>query len=389
LGPRHACSRGAGEPVLRRLKLSVLALARASGLLRMAAGSAWRRDQLLILCYHGISIADEHEFAPGLFMTADRFEQRLDQLRRGGYNVLTLGDALTQLYAGTLPSRSVVITFDDGNSDFHRRAWPLLTAYGMPATVYLTTFYCEHSLAVFPLALGYVFWKGRGHRAEVALPGGRPLAIDAASAEGRRRAEAALLAAAQATGMSAYEKDTLVATVAAALGVDYQSIREQRLFQIMNPDEVREVAAGGADVQLHTHRHRSPLDEGRYRVEISANAQRIEAITGVAPAHFCYPSGTHRPQFERWLDAEGVLSATTCEPGIATRASNPLRLPRLLDHSTLTDTEFEAWLSGLGALMPHRPIGNQDVDREGRLVIAVEDEHHVLPPATRDRTARR
>jgi acetyltransferase-like isoleucine patch superfamily enzyme len=241
--------------------------------------------------------------------------------------------------------------------------------YGLPATVYLTTYYCERNLPVFPLILSYLLWKGRGNRAQVELPSGESILIDATSAERRRRAELMLLARARDDDMSALEKDNLARNVANALGIDYDDLSERRLLHIMNPDEVRELAAHGVDFQLHTHRHRSPLDEERYRAELTVNRARIAAMTGTIPRHFCYPSGTQKPEFEQWLGAEGVVSATTCESGIATRASHCLRLPRLLDHSTITDVEFDAWLCGLGALLPKRPIGTQDVDRDGNLVI--------------------
>lgn len=356
--------------MLRGLKLSLLHASRACGLFRLASRGRRRSEQLLILCYHGISIDDEHEWAPGLFMPAELFESRLEQIRRGGYRVLALSDALTCLYAGTLPPRSVVITFDDGNFDFYARAWPLLEKYDCPATVYLTTYYCEHNVAVFPLALSYVLWKSRQARAELHLSPTRSFAVDTRSPEARRRTEAALLAYALDEGLSAREKDELACSVADVLDVDFDSIRERRMLHIMNPREVRTLASRGVDFQLHTHRHRSPLDEIRYRAELQSNRERIESMTGTTANHFCYPSGTNKTQFEEWLDAEGVLSATTCQPGMASRASHRLHLPRLLDHSTLTSVEFDAWLSGIGARLPHRAIGSQDVDRDGRLVIA-------------------
>jgi peptidoglycan/xylan/chitin deacetylase (PgdA/CDA1 family) len=312
---------------------------------------------------------DEHEWAPGLFMSADIFESRLERLRRGGYTVLPLGQAVARLRAGTLPPRSVAITFDDGTVDFYRKAWPLLQQYGVPATVYLTTYYCERNLPVFPLVLSFLLWKGRGTQARIELPSGEIMLVDATTDESRRLTEVMLLGLAHDEEMSALEKDNLARTVALALGIDYDDLSQRRLLHIMNPDEVRELAAHGVDFQLHTHRHRSPLDEERYRAELALNGARITAMTGTIPRHFCYPSGTHKPQFEQWLGAEGIVSATTCEPGLATRASHSLRLPRLLDHSTITDVEFDAWLCGLGALLPHRPIGTTDVDHDGRLVI--------------------
>ena len=54
----------------------------------------WRRERLLILCYHGLSIADEHLWNHGLYMDAATFRRRLEILRDGHYNVLPLQEAL-------------------------------------------------------------------------------------------------------------------------------------------------------------------------------------------------------------------------------------------------------------------------------------------------------
>ena len=40
--------------------------------------------------------------------------------------------------------------------------------------------------------------------------------------------------------------------------------------------------------------------------------------------------------------------------GFATPESEPLLLPRMLDVSSLSDVEFEAWLSGVAAVVPRR-----------------------------------
>ncbi len=355
--------------MLRPLKLSLLNVSRAAGAFRLVRNTRWRGEHLLIVCYHGISIDDEHEWRPGLYMTPEALASRLELLRRRRCAVLPLGEAVRRLYDGTLPPRSVALTFDDGNFDFYSRVLPLLKAYEFPATVYLTTYYCDTNLPVFPLVVSYLLWKRQGLELSFPLSSHREVRLDTRSADGRRRAEQTIVRFAHDGRMSAKEKDALAERLADIVNVDYAELKRKRLMHIMNPDEVREVAAAGVDIQLHTHRHRSPPDAERYRAEIATNRERIVALTGETPRHFCYPSGVWMPRFSTWLGEEEILSATTCEPGIASARLNRFRLPRLLDHSDMTPIEFDAWLSGLGALLPRRPVESNAVDADGRPLI--------------------
>src|SRR5205823_15076841 len=63
--------------------------------------------------------SDEHEWAPALFVTPAFLRRRFEILRDSGYVVLPLGEAVRTMRRGTLPPRSVVLTFDDG---FHNRS---------------------------------------------------------------------------------------------------------------------------------------------------------------------------------------------------------------------------------------------------------------------------
>ena len=118
--------------------------------------------------------------------------------------------------------------------------------------------------------------------------------------------------------------------------------------------KARELSERGVDVQLHTHRHRTPLDRNLFQREIEDNRRCINEITGKEPAHFCYPSGVYARRFLPWLDEAGIKSATTCEVGFASRASHPLLLPRFLDNNTMAPIEFEAWLTGVSLALPRR-----------------------------------
>src|ERR1700676_4709442 len=97
--------------MLRPVRRAALHLLRSAGVFRLVGDSEWRKNRLLILCYHGISRNDEHLWRPSLYMQPEVLRQRLEILKRGNYNVVPLGEGLQRLQAGNLPSRSVAITF--------------------------------------------------------------------------------------------------------------------------------------------------------------------------------------------------------------------------------------------------------------------------------------
>src|SRR5712691_11022137 len=66
------------------------------------------------------------------------------------------------------------------------------------------------------------------------------------------------------------------------------------------------------------------------------------------------PSGFYCQQFLPWLKAEGVISATTCDTGLATYRSDALLLPRFIDTTGRSGLEFESWLTGVGDLLAIR-----------------------------------
>ena len=321
---------------------------RVSALLRE---SAWRRGRLLILCYHGVSLEDEHLWNSSLYMPAALFRQRLEMVRAFGAAVLPLEEAIPRMQDGTLPSRSVAITFDDGLYDFYRAAHPILREFGYPATVYFTTYYSDFPRPVFDVACSYLLWKASGRRLEWSGLPASPLVLDD---PGRQSAVQAILSHARHNRFSAKQKDDLLAELAARLNLDYEDFRARRILQLMQPAEAAELARSGVDLQLHTHRHRLSMRREVFLREIDDNRQRVAALSGRPARHFCYPGGVHRAEFLGWLRERSILSATTCELGLASRAQDPLLLPRLVDTSGLTPHEFRSWLSGLAALLPHR-----------------------------------
>jgi peptidoglycan/xylan/chitin deacetylase (PgdA/CDA1 family) len=336
---------------LRRAALTTLKSCGAFGVIK---ASAWRRQRLLILCYHGIALEDEDQWRPFLFLSPQLLERRLEILQKGKYNVLPLAEALQRLYRKDLPPHSVALTFDDGTYDFYRQAFPRLKQHGFPVTVYLTTYYSELQRPVFSLICSYMLWKARNlGRVELREFGvENPASLD--SAESREAAVSQIVLWADQQDINGEQKDQIAASLAQRLGIDYEELRGKRILQLMNRGEVAELAAQGVDFQLHTHRHRTPLSEELFRREIRDNRAHIAGMISGERKHFCYPSGAYRPEFLEWLSKDGIISATTCDTGLATAESNPLLLPRFVDTIGRSDLEFESWMNGIGHFLSRR-----------------------------------
>ena len=339
--------------MLKSAKRGALHALNRLGVFPRVRDSTWRRAQLLILCYHGIALDDEHKWDSSLYMSAQDFESRLRLIEQGGHTVLPLGLALDRLYSNTLPERSVAITFDDGTYDFMRQAYPLLQKYGFPATVYLTTYYCENNRPVFPGFCSYLLWKARDTVIDAAPITGETERWDLRTESGRARAQRSMLRFADESQLGTPGKTELLEQLAGALGLDYAALVATRVVHILTPNEVSVLARNGVDFQLHTHRHRTPIDQQLFRKEIEDNRRSL-SDAGQRALHFCYPSGVYWQEFLPWLRTEKVLSATTCDAGLASVESNPLLLPRLVDTSARTPIEFEGWLTGVGALLAFR-----------------------------------
>lgn len=328
--------------------------AKAAGLFDVVQKSSWRRERLLILAYHGISIEDEHVWDPELFMTPGLFRQRMETLREWGCTVLPLGEALDRLYAGDLPPNSVVLTFDDGFYDFYQQALPILKEFNFPATLYLTTYHVENNRPVKDAIFSYLLWKARDRRLDLKPVIGIEGVFDLSNADEKQTALETLISFVRQEGQPPAEKELISRKLADQLGINYDYLLEKRLFNLLTPEEVRLLAGEGIDIQLHTHRHRTPLNRELFYREINDNRDSIERMTGRRATHFCYPSGIFDEAFFPWLQDLGVVSATTCDPGLSSRDSSRLQLPRLVDTMPLSRIEFEGWLTGAAAALPKR-----------------------------------
>lgn len=352
----------ASTTLRRPLRRVVLTTLKHTGVFDLVKNSHWRQQRLLILCYHGIALADENQWRPYLYISAEQLDRRLRLLQKDQYTVLPLGEALERLYRKDLPPRSVAITFDDGGYDFAQQAFPRLKERGFPATVYLTSYYAEARRPIFNLICSYMIWKARDRGSVDLREFGASQTADVGSARRQETADQ-VVAWAERQNLSGEKKDQVASRLASRLGIDYEALRASRILQILNRQEVEHLAQAGVDFQLHTHRHRTPSEEQVFRTEVRENRSWISSATGASANHFCYPSGIYRNEFLPWLRSEQIISATTCDTGFATAECEPLLLPRLVDTTGRTDLDFESWICGVAQLLSGngaRPAYPQD-----------------------------
>lgn len=108
-------------------------------------------DHAAILLYHHVS----NSTPSGTSVSPAVFRQHLDSLSTGGYSVLSLSHILETLASGgSLPDKTVAITFDDAYRSVLDAAAPLLRKHGWPFTVFVSTQAIDEGYR------DYLTWKG-------------------------------------------------------------------------------------------------------------------------------------------------------------------------------------------------------------------------------------
>lgn len=99
-----------------------------------------------ILMYHELG-----ENASSLYVRDSEFKEQMAYLKENNYRVVTLSQAYRMLKNSEPMDKTVVITFDDGYKTFYEKAWPVLSEYKFPATVFV--------IANFSTYPNYLSWE--------------------------------------------------------------------------------------------------------------------------------------------------------------------------------------------------------------------------------------
>jgi len=104
------------------------------------AAPAVAQVKLPIIMYHQINntLDPEDRYATSLTVSVNSFESQLQFLKVNGYQTVGFENLYGAMYENVpLPSKSVILTFDDGYADNYASAYPLLKNYGFKATFFV------------------------------------------------------------------------------------------------------------------------------------------------------------------------------------------------------------------------------------------------------------
>ena len=276
--------------------------------------------RLSILIFHRV-LARPDPLFPDIPDVAE-FEKKMLWVR-DWFNVVPLARAADMLLNGTLPSRALAITFDDGYADNEELAAPILQRLRMPATFFVSTGFLD----------GECMWNDRVIEAVRAC---RSDEIDLgslglgrhslSSAQARRGAIDALLR--DIKHMEPEQRQAVCDGVVELSGATAQP----RLM--MRPEQVRSLRTWGMDVGAHTVTHPilTRVAASAARDEIGLSKERLEQITGNRIDLFAYPNGVPAQDYAlehvSMVKQCGFSAAVSTAWGAASRRSDRFQLPR-------------------------------------------------------------
>ncbi|WP_179137973.1 polysaccharide deacetylase family protein [Candidatus Entotheonella palauensis] len=331
----------------KKFKLGLLWLARGLGLFWLARRLT--RHGIVIIGWHAVSMTDEHQRFPELFIAPETLRCRLRYLQQH-FEIISLDEALTQYERGAIRPGQAVLTFDDGYYNFAHQAAPILRQFQATATVYLLSSHMVnqepfHAPLIKDMVSLAPLTNGCGDAQDVRFPGIQtPQALQT---EADRKA----LAGAAQRHLSTLPMEARTAytrQLAESLGLDFEALSRQQVWRSLNCDEVRRLAEDGFGMQLHGHHHLNVVDfADRALNDVTTCRKLVEAASGRAAQHFCYPSGFWTREAWQMLQAAGMRSATTTRQGPNFITTPPFALRRVLDGEEQSQIEFEFGVSSL------------------------------------------
>ncbi len=281
------------------------------------------REAIAFMMTHGVHSAAMAAAVPPPrnSFPAEAFEANIRALARH-WSVISLDDAVAMLTGkAAWRSNCVVLTFDDSLKCMADVSAPLLASLGLTATFFVSTGVIDSRKPYWWRRLEYAVSHATQPEAQIALPSGEVLTLNAASAdETLPRVKAGLKSVAPGV------LDSLVESVERQLGAALRcGSGTDPYAEILSWEDVRRLDKLGMSVGSHTvtHPNLALLESEELRSELAESRWKIEAECGTPCRHLCYPYGSCNAAVLEAARACGYVSAVTTEaPGWNARGTD-------------------------------------------------------------------
>lgn len=304
----------------------------------------------LILLYHRVCDIPLDPF--WLAVRPERFAEQMEVLRRNA-SPMPLGELIEASRNGTLPDRSVAVTFDDGYADNLYHAKPLLERHGVPATIFIASgfvgtkreYWWDELTRLFlgpPALPDTLVLDVNGISNQWRIPEGvsdragpreqyRDWNVLSEDFSGRHSVFRSLHQFFRSLGPE--EQRSALEQIRTWAGV---SVIEQPPPSSLSHEELACLPAGGLlEVGAHTVNHPVlallPLDA--QQSEIQRGKAELETILGDQIRSFAYPFGTssdYSMETVRTVRNAGFDYACAVNADVVWRRTDPFQLPRFV-----------------------------------------------------------
>jgi peptidoglycan/xylan/chitin deacetylase (PgdA/CDA1 family) len=284
------------------------------------------RRKVAILMYHGV-VRTPLDVPDWCFLSERDFSRQMQYLRRN-FKVVSLAEAAVNLRENRINEPTAVITFDDGYQNVYDVAYPILSRFGLPATVFLNTAFintantiwsCVLNKAISETTLQTFVWNGQVYN----------LNSTASKARTSEKLQSALK---QFPHQELLEK---LAEIREALDIHTPTeVSGDSHFRMLDSQSIAEMVDSGLiEFGAHTANHTilTCVDKEFAQQEIASSIEDTQKLTDKPCRLFAYPNGRAQDYNEaviQLLDSAGIEAAVTTREGPNTVSTPPLELRR-------------------------------------------------------------
>jgi peptidoglycan/xylan/chitin deacetylase (PgdA/CDA1 family) len=269
------------------------------------------RQTLTVIMFHRVIERDDPRWTscdPDYTLEAGLFEQCLRFFRRH-YHIVSVDQVLAARRHGTrLPTRALLITFDDGWKDNVDFALPRLRAERVPGLMFVVADVVGRRLPFFQERLVGGWRLGKLDAEALMLAAGQPPANDGNGIDALRRAILAL------EQLDEHRREEVLAPFAQAMDDGHR--------HMVVAEELSRLEQGGVAIGLHGKTH-TPLPQARDADAELSGARRDMAThlaSAVQPVTMSFPHGRYTPEIAGRARDSGYELVFTSDPVL-----NPLQ----------------------------------------------------------------